>query len=298
MAVRKPESRQRARALREQGWTLRYIANEVGAALSTVSLWVRDIHAAVAVTPPLPVAGASSTGNGDRAPDQRRCGNCLRDLPLTSFNRHPTGYQWWCRDCYRAYFRARSELHRRQVRRSRQARREIARAFIAHHLRTQRCSDCGETDPDVLEFHHLYDKRGNVADLVLTGSSVRALERELENCVVVCANCHRVRTAASDGSWRVDPESLERSAHLTPGERRNMVYLRELLMHSRCVDCGDARLVVLEFDHVGTKVGNVTELARGGCSLGRLKGEIAQCEVRCANCHRRRTPGWSETLTA
>jgi hypothetical protein len=70
-----------------------------------------------------------------------------------------------------------------------------------------------------------------------------------------------------------------------------MIYLRELLMRSRCVDCGDSRLVALEFDHVGAKAATVTEIARGGCSLRRLEAEVAQCEVRCANCHRRRTLG-------
>jgi hypothetical protein len=68
-----------------------------------------------------------------------------------------------------------------------------------------------------------------------------------------------------------------------------MAYLQELLMQSQCVDCGDSRLVVLDFDHVGTKTGNVTELARRGSSLRRLQAEVSQCDIRCANCHRRRT---------
>ena len=49
------------------------------------------------------------------------------------------------------------------------------------------------------------------------------------------------------------PESLDRGSHLAAGERRNMTYVRELLMQSKCVDCADSRLVVLDFDHVGEK---------------------------------------------
>jgi hypothetical protein len=37
----------------------------------------------------------------------------------------------------------------------------------------------------------------------------------------------------------------------------------------------------------------VTDLARRGLSLQRLEAEVAQCVVRCANCHRRRTVGSS-----
>jgi hypothetical protein len=68
-----------------------------------------------------------------------------------------------------------------------------------------------------------------------------------------------------------------------------MRYVREILMRSACVDCGDSRLVVLDFDHVGEKEANVIELARRGCSLPRLEVEADRCDVRCANCHRRRT---------
>jgi hypothetical protein len=297
MAARKPDLRIRARALRKQGWALRRIANEVDAALSTVSLWVRDITATLTVTGKASDAGVTTDREVATVPGVRRCGRCHKDLPLTDFNRHPSGHQWWCRGCYREYFRARAKLHRRQVHVSRRNRREKARAFIADYLRTHACSDCCEEDLRVLEFHHLQEKRGNVTDMVRAGSSIQALQRELHNCIVLCANCHRVRTAASGGSWRLDPESLDRAAHLTPGERRNMAYIRELLLASKCVECCDSRIFVLDFDHVDTKVANVTDLARRGCSLRRLEAEASKCVVRCANCHRRRTLGSAAAMT-
>jgi hypothetical protein len=57
-----------------------------------------------------------------------------------------------------------------------------------------------------------------------------------------------------------------------------------------CVDCGESDVVVLEFDHVrGVKSAHVSDVVRRGWSLDRLRDEIAKCEVRCANCHRRAT---------
>jgi hypothetical protein len=47
--------------------------------------------------------------------------------------------------------------------------------------------------------------------------------------------------------------------------------------------------VVLEFDHVGAKTQNVSRLASQEVSLERISREIAECEIRCANCHRRKT---------
>lgn len=280
-------TRVKVRLLREQGWALRQIANEVGVALSTVSVWVRDIR------PPL--SGSAESPDTTRTPEEieagavRLCGRCLRDLPLTSFNRHPKGHQWWCRDCYRAYFGARAARHRDQVRSARRQRQLAARSFVADRLRSSRCSDCGEADDRVLEFDHLADKRANPADMVRAGASTQSIQRELSKCAVVCVNCHRIRTAMREGSWRLEPSVIDHDPRLTPGERRNMRYVREFLMRARCVDCGDPRLAVLEFDHVGSKAGNVTELARRGLGLERLVDEISQCEIRCANCHRRRT---------
>jgi uncharacterized membrane protein len=65
------------------------------------------------------------------------------------------GHQWWCRDCYRAYFRERGQTHRDQSRSARVRRRAQARAFIEEYLQAHHCSDCGETDARVLEFDHL-----------------------------------------------------------------------------------------------------------------------------------------------
>lgn len=73
--------------------------------------------------------------------------------------------------------------------------------------------------------------------------------------------------------------------------RLNRTFIQSYLAEHPCIDCGEPDPVVLEFDHVrGIKVNSVSELA---CSLGvpiaRLSAEIEKCDVRCANCHRRKT---------
>jgi hypothetical protein len=71
---------------------------------------------------------------------------------------------------------------------------------------------------------------------------------------------------------------------------RNKQLIIDYLLSHPCVDCGEDDLLVLEFDHVrGVKIGAVGVIANGGASVEKLKAEIAKCEVRCANCHRRRT---------
>lgn len=70
---------------------------------------------------------------------------------------------------------------------------------------------------------------------------------------------------------------------------RNRAYVRDVLLQSECIDCGISDLLVLEFDHVEVKEANVSDLVRSECGLARIQAEIDRCEVRCANCHRRRT---------
>lgn len=48
-------------------------------------------------------------------------------------------------------------------------------------------------------------------------------------------------------------------------------------------------IVVLEFDHRGDKIDDVSAYANRGRSWALVSAEIAKCDVRCANCHRRRT---------
>ena len=72
---------------------------------------------------------------------------------------------------------------------------------------------------------------------------------------------------------------------------RKMEYLRRRC----CVDCGEWDPLVLEFDHRGRKSKAVADLVRSTVSWKRIEQEMAKCEIRCANCHRRKTArerGW------
>ncbi len=58
-----------------------------------------------------------------------------------------------------------------------------------------------------------------------------------------------------------------------------------------CIDCGESDPVVLEFDHRENtkKISAVAEMIGHNCGWEKIKTEIEKCDVRCANCHRRRT---------
>lgn len=87
------------------------------------------------------------------------------------------------------------------------------------------------------------------------------------------------------------------SAATKEARQRNRQWLVDYLRDHPCVDCGDTRLPVLQFDHrdPDTKLANVSHLAHRSHSLETLRVEVAKCDVRCANCHAMRTAsqfGW------
>ena len=65
----------------------------------------------------------------------------------------------------------------------------------------------------------------------------------------------------------------------------------EYLIDNPCVDCGEEDILVLEFDHRGDspKSKAVSVMINSTYSLKTLIAEVEKCDVRCANCHKRKT---------
>lgn len=275
--------------MRGEGRSLRAIADELDVALSSASMWTRNVVNQAPQTP----EGATRLADGAQwlevDPALRSCGKCRRILPTSSFGRsRRDGRQAWCRGCFKAYFAERGELHREQSGRAQAAPRSAANRFLATYLAGAKCADCGVADPAVLEFDHLRDKRRSISTMRMWGCSTEDLVNEISKCEVVCANCHRQRTCARSGSWRCDPDGLDSVEGLAKGQRRNLKTLRDHLRKNGCVDCGISDLPVLDFDHRGEKTIEVAVAASSGLSTARLMAEIEKCDVRCACCHRRR----------
>ena len=79
---------------------------------------------------------------------------------------------------------------------------------------------------------------------------------------------------------------------LTEAKRREKTKkVLEYLLENPCIDCGESDPIVLEFDHrEGTeKIYAVTQMISHNCGLKKIFAEIEKCDVRCANCHRRKT---------
>lgn len=112
-----------------------------------------------------------------------------------------------------------------------------------------------------------------------------------------CRACFAVANARN---YRRDHE--RQKARLIGNVCRRRAENRRLLVKylaaHPCIDCGEADIVVLEFDHRGGKIADLSTYSNSGRRWERIKAEMDKCDVRCANCHRRKTLGTRRSLDA
>lgn len=88
------------------------------------------------------------------------------------------------------YYEANKEELKKANNARRHTRKEQWRAF----KRTLKCTNCGESHPATLDFHH-YDRYNplnrKVHIMLRNGALKSAIEEIRERCIVLCANCHR-----------------------------------------------------------------------------------------------------------
>jgi len=83
----------------------------------------------------------------------------------------------------------------------RSIRRENIKRKMMEFYKSNPCVDCGETDPRVLDFDHVFNKSHNVSTLLRKEYSWSSILEEAAKCEVRCANCHRKKTAVEQGHY-------------------------------------------------------------------------------------------------
>ena len=103
-----------------------------------------------------------------------------------------------------------------------------------------------------------------------------------------CRECQKKQK--SDWYLRNKDTERERLRSQKAENRASLqAFIWEYLKSHPCIDCGETDPRVLEFDHVrGDKHSSVSKMVTDNRSLAIVQQEIDKCEVRCANCHRRR----------
>lgn len=138
----------------------------------------------------------------------KRCARCREDKPTSEFGWKNQVKGWrtsYCRPCVAAnsrdHYEANKAAYVTRNRRTTLQRRGERTNWLLEYFVSHPCVDCGETDPLVLDFDHLRDKEFSVGH-ALRERPWKSILAEIEKCEVVCANCHRRRTARRAGYLR------------------------------------------------------------------------------------------------
>lgn len=101
------------------------------------------------------------------------------------------------REYHRRYHANRSEEAKQRKLQLQKERIQSNKMILHAYKATCGCMVCGEKDPVVLEFDHRNreDKKFELANASQLGMSLKNLFKEIEKCDVLCANCHRRKTA-------------------------------------------------------------------------------------------------------
>lgn len=124
----------------------------------------------------------------------RRCSDCRIEKENEEFafeNKSLGKLQRRCRSCMAKRTHAYYEKNKTKVRSNMKKRRTFLSNLIQNKKHLSGCVFCFESEPVVLDYHHVDDKLFNISRMVRDRLTIEAIEAEIEKCVVVCANCHR-----------------------------------------------------------------------------------------------------------
>ena len=133
--------------------------------------------------------------------DAKICNKCkilkfVKDFPPNK--QCALGVTGTCRQCYNkntAQWYQDNRLRRQQAMNERNRKRK---ALVVQHF-GDRCEDCQQTYQQcVYEFHHLDPTQKDWNPSKSMSHSLERMWEELGKCIMLCANCHRVRHFGTD----------------------------------------------------------------------------------------------------
>lgn len=100
-----------------------------------------------------------------------------------------------------------------------------------------------------------------------------------------CRTCNNEANRKCYSTSSVRKEKTRKRVKET--KRQTNLFFIEYFSSHPCIDCGETNYLCLDFDHRENKKEDVSRMR--GCSLETIKKEIEKCDVRCSNCHRKKT---------
>ena len=109
------------------------------------------------------------------------CTKCGKELPLDAFpwrDKKKGTRRADCKECHSGYMKQQYAQKKN---------------IIEEQKAQQKCAKCGESRGYVLDYHHLNpeEKETTIARMTSNKYKLEDIQKEVEKCIVLCANCHR-----------------------------------------------------------------------------------------------------------
>lgn len=152
----------------------------------------KSVKVGIGGAPTRPATPLGGTSADRDAHGNKRCPKCSVFTPIAGYHRSNQRAGWLSEDgTYRQSYCKSCQAKDRIA----QGRKRVAELGVIKT--TQGCGDCGfNTHPEALDFHHVEDKTFSISAAACSGASLARLKQEIAQCIVLCANCHRIRHAA------------------------------------------------------------------------------------------------------
>lgn len=145
--------------------------------------------------------------------DIKKCCSCKKSKRVEDFGQYrksTDGLNSRCKKCKREYdnkyYHSKSLKNKQKKQAIQTERLRLHKQFIMNFLSKNPCRHCGENRIVTLEFHHVRDKDFNICDGLRRGYSLERIKKELNKCIVLCANCHRIETSKKLGWFKYSNE--------------------------------------------------------------------------------------------
>lgn len=122
----------------------------------------------------------------------KTCSKCKQNKDLLDFNKNKStkdGLSNQCKECNKSNLKNHYNKNTDYYKFRNYERRNLISDFI--NSKKNKCSKCDETHIACLDFHHLFDKKINIAELPNSLWKMERVEEELNKCIILCSNCHR-----------------------------------------------------------------------------------------------------------
>ena len=146
---------------------------------------------------------------------KKYCKKCSKYLPSKAYNKkscRKDGLQPHCKKCQSVYSKAsyeKNSIDRVATNTSNKKRRAMFHyKRIINRYFAYGCTNCGNKNFKVLEFDHVRGKKKSargtegVMSFVREGYSWKKIKKEIDKCVVLCRNCHKLKTYNEYNYWK------------------------------------------------------------------------------------------------